>query len=276
MTAESGVGERVYRGLLRIFPPDFRDRYADEMVFDFNQQLRDARAGGRSGEQARAWLLMLGDLIATGTAERLRRNRTVAHSISSAPPAVPSRVLGALGILAGIAYFAAFVVELPGALSPARIILFNLGTIGIVLAVHWRQSRVAPALSLAGAVPAIVANAAYAVMILLSLGMTEPIFGRSFGLVLFWIGLAMWLADGWFGIVTAWLHQVTRIGAVAVAVGAPLAIVGMDRLGLTSSANPTIFGPLSLAGQAVLASGLIVLGIDVALRGRRPNTERPA
>jgi hypothetical protein len=59
-----------------------------------------------------------------------------------------------------------------------------------------------------------------------------------------------------------------RLGAAALAVGSLLAILGMDRLELTTSDNPTIFLPLSLTGIALNGVGWIVLGLWLAISRR--------
>ena len=97
-------------------------------------------------------------------------------------------------------------------------------------------------LALAGTVPLIVANGWYIAWILLAVGRERP-FAGDFGLVGFWAGLAFWLADAWFGLVALRLGVLWRWAALALVVGSLLAILGMDRLGLTSAANPTIFSP---------------------------------
>jgi hypothetical protein len=81
------------------------------------------------------------------------------------------------------------------------------------------------------------------------------------------------LTDAAFGLVTLRLGVVTRWGALALAIGSVLATTGNDRLGLTSAENPTIFGPLALAGIALTGIGWILLGFDIATRGRAPAGE---
>ncbi|MGH2358649.1 MAG: hypothetical protein ACRDGJ_11700, partial [Candidatus Limnocylindria bacterium] len=174
--------------------------------------------------------------------------------------------LGAGGIVAGLAILAAFVIEIPQPLVAPRIILFNLGCIGVVLAVHRRQASVAPVIALAGAVPAVLANLWYLVMVVLAIDRPDPVFGGDFGLVFFWAGMALWLADAWFGIMTLRLGAVTRWGALAVGIGSLLTMLGIDRLGLVSEANPTIFNALATGGIVILSVGWILLGVDVARR----------
>ena len=107
-------------------------------------------------------------------------------------------------------------------------------------------------------------------MIILAAGRERP-FAGDFGLVYFYAGLALWLTHAAFGLVTVRLGVVSRWGALALAIGSALAIFGMGRLELTSQADPTIFGPLSLIGIALNGVGWILLGFDVATRARGPS-----
>jgi hypothetical protein len=260
--------ERIYRGLLRLYPAEFRARFSDEMAQLFGDQLRDARIGAAPTGAARTWLRTLGDLAVTAASERLRRDRTVAHSLATSP-STSSRVLGLVGILGGAVLLAAFVIDIAPGLNVLRLVLFNLGAMAIVLAVHRRQASAAPTLALLAAVPALVANAWYLAMVLLSIGRPQPPLGDSdFRLVMFFAGAAMWLTDAAFGLVTLRLGVVARWAALALAIGSVLAFTGMDRLELTSPSNPTIFQPLSLVGIALNGIGWILLGLDLAIRRR--------
>ena len=260
--------ERVYRALLGLYPAAFRARFADEMVQLFSDQLRDARTDGAPAGATRTWLTTLRDLAVTAASEHARRDRTVAHSLTISP-SNSSRVLGLVGILGGAIGFAGFVGAFPWDSPEAvnlRIILGNVGAIAIVIAVHRRQASVAPVLALLAAVPALLANGWYIVWLVLS-----P--SGHFGLIGFFAGIALWLTGAAFGLVTLRLGVVTRWGALAVAIGSVLAVTGIDRLGLTSSGNPTIFGPLSLGGLILTGLGWILLGIDVAIRRRVPDPQ---
>jgi hypothetical protein len=192
----------------------------------------------------------------------------VAHSLA-VTPSTSSRLLGVVGILGGIVLLAAFVpVNWGTELFNLRLVLFNAGAIAVVVAVHRRQAAAAPRVALVAAVPAILANAWYLVMTVLTIGRTEPVGAGDFGLVYFFAAAAMWLTDSAFGLATLRLGVVTRWGAMALAIGSLLAFTGMDRLELTSADGPTIFGFLALAGVALNGIGWILLGLDVATRGR--------
>jgi hypothetical protein len=178
------------------------------------------------------------------------------------------RVLGLLGIVGGIAVLAAFVVSIPPATNTARIFLFLAGGIGVALAAREPQARVSGRLALAGVIPLVLANGVVAIWELLSLGRDRP-FAGDFGLVGFYAGLAMWLAHAWYGIATVRIGVLSRWAAIALVVGSVLAITGMDRLELTSSVNPTIFGPLSLLGIALNGIAWALLGLGVVAPGLR-------
>jgi len=266
--------ERIYRSLLHLYPTELRARFSDEMVQLFGDQLRDARTGGLPAGAAMTWLRTLGDLAVTAASERLRRDRTVAHSLA-ASPSTSSRVLGLVGVVGGAVLLAAFVVDIAPGLNVLRLVFFNLGAMAIVLAVHRRQASAAPRMALLAAVPALVSNAWYLAMVLLAVGRPQPPLGDSdFRLVWFFAGAAMWLTDAAFGLVTLRVGVVARWAALPVAIGSVLAFTGMDRLELTSPSNPTIFQPLSLAGIALNGIGWILLGLDVAIR-RRPSDTQP-
>lgn len=273
--------ERVYRRLLRLYPAAFRTRYSDEMVQLFSDQLRDARTGGAAGGAARTWLRTLGDLAVTAASEHARRDRTVAHSLAAAP-SIASRALGLVGILGGAVLLAAFLPFIPWGsdLFNLRLVLFNAGAIAIVFAVHRRQAVIWRRLSLAAAVPAILANAWYLVMVILFIGRPQfPEPDPEFRPIFFYAALAMWLTDAGFGFVALRLGAVSRWAALALAVGSVLAFTGIDRLELVAGDFGWIVRPLALAGIALNGIGWILLGLNVATRRRasdaRPQEDRP-
>jgi hypothetical protein len=266
-----GFHERTYRALLRVYPARFRSRFADEMVQLFCDQLSDARRERGAAGTAGTWLATLGDLALTAAYERTWRDRTVAHTLA-APPSAANRMLGILGILGGVVLVAAFIPNLPwgNALFTLRLVLFNAGAMAIVFAVHRRQAVIARRLSFLAAAPAILANAWYLVMVILSIGRPQfPEPDPEFRPIFFYAALALWLTDAAFGFVALRLGVVSRWGALALAIGSLLALTGVGGLGFTTGPFAAIIEPLSLVGIALVGIGWVLLGIDVATR-RRP------
>jgi hypothetical protein len=116
----------------------------------------------------------------------------------------------------------------------------------------------------------VLANALYIGWILLSLGQERP-FAGDFGLAGFWVALAFWLADAWFGLVALRLGVVWRGAALILVAGSLMAIAGMDRLGLTSPADPTFFGPIALLGMAMVGTAWVLLGAQIAIGRAQPH-----
>jgi hypothetical protein len=256
MSVRPGVGERVYRALLGLYPAEYRHRFGEDMVQLFHDRFRDARSGRAPWGPAVAWAALLADVAVTASHEHLRRNRTVAHSLATAP-SVTTRILGLAGIAAGLVILAAYVIDLPSGVFRDRLIVFAVGVSAIGIGVHLRQSARAPMLSLAVTVALMAANAFFVFTV---------IFLEPGNIGVFWSGLALWLASAAFGGASAMIGAVSRVGGWAVAVGSLLALTGIDRLGLVSESNPTYFNTLSQVGIVTVALGWIVLGLDVALR----------
>jgi hypothetical protein len=185
--------------------------------------------------------------------------------VSSADQASAGRVLGVMGIVGGVALLAAFVIDIPADQNIFRLVLYLLGAISVVVALQQRQGAMSSTVTRAVAIAAVVANASVLLREVLPYGPWHPFAGDN-GLVLFYAAIAMWVTDAAFGLVILRRATVTRFGGIALAVGSVLALTGIDRLGLTSDANPTIFGPMALMGVAANGLGWILLGLDVVLR----------
>ncbi|MEO8510898.1 MAG: hypothetical protein ABI534_06600 [Chloroflexota bacterium] len=256
MTARPRAAERVYRGILRLYPAEFRRRFGEDMVQLFHDRLRDARSGRAPAGAALAWIALLVDAIVMASLEHVRRYRTVAHSLSSAP-SIASRVLGVAGIVAGLAILVAYVIDLPSGLFRDRLIVFSIGVIAIAIGVHRRQASRAPWASL---VVSVILGAVVVFFLVTVLVLGVP------AVTVFWSGVALWLGSAAFGAVTALIGVVSRIGGWAVAIGSLVALTGIDRLGLVSEASPTIFNTLSQVGIVTMAIGWILLGLDLAMR----------
>jgi hypothetical protein len=262
---------RFYRRLLALYPAEFRARHGEDMAQLFEDQLRDARHDGAPASVARTWLRTLGDLAVTAASVRARRDRRVAHSLSAAPSGW-TRALGLVGIVGGVVLMAAFLpnIRWSSEFFNLRLVLFNAGAIAIVVAVHRRQAGGSGRASVAVALAAILANAWYLAMVVLSIGRPQPPEGDpDFRLVMFFAGAAMWWADSAFGLVTLRLGMVSRSGALALMIGSVLAFTGMDRLELLQGDFAWLFSPAALAGIALNGIGWILIGLDLAVRHRR-------
>jgi hypothetical protein len=80
--------ERLYRRLLSIYPASFRDRYEQEMVTLFTDQLRDARSSGRPMQIVRLWLRSLGDLLSTAPGQHMAEEELVPRPLDAAAVAL--------------------------------------------------------------------------------------------------------------------------------------------------------------------------------------------
>jgi hypothetical protein len=188
-----------------------------------------------------------------------------------------ARALASIGVVGGLALLAAFVVDIPPPLNTVRLLLFIAGGVAVVFAARGAQLAVSRRLALAGAVPLILAGLVSTAWIILSIGRDRP-FAGDFGLAGFYAGLGLWLAHAWYGIVALKIGVVWRWPALVLVVGSLLAITGMDRLDLTSPANPTIFGPLSLLGIALNGIAWVLMGLEIVARDmcrHRPTTTAP-
>lgn len=197
----------------------------------------------------------------------------VDRAAASGRPAAPSaavRVAGWLGLLGGAALLAAFAIEIPHALNGVRLVLFFGGAIAVGAAIYpWLAVR-ARAVARPAVGFVVVANAWGLAMTLVSIAFAIPVGPGTFGVLFFWAGLAWWLADALFGLVAVRIGGWPRLGALVLSVGSILALTGMDRLELTTRANPTIFLPLSLIGIALNGMGWIVLGVWLINRRDSP------
>jgi hypothetical protein len=271
MSARYGAQARIYRLLLAAYPHQFRARFEDDMVQLFVDQLRAANAGPGGDGTARTWLRAIGDLAVSAPSERARSGRTVGHTLGAAP-SPSTRLLGLLGILGGLLLVAAFVPNLPwtSELFNLRLVVFNVGAIAVAVAIHRRIPAASRQRSLGVLLPLVVANSWYLTMVIVSLGRPQfPDPDPEFRLIMFSAGLAMWLSDAAFGLVTWRLRSATPWGAAALAAGSVLALLGMDRFELVRGDLASLFVPLALIGIALNGTGWILLGIDTALGRRR-------
>ena len=175
------------------------------------------------------------------------------------------RVLGVLGVIGGGFLLLGF---LPPAipwtpdLFNLRLVAYGIGAIAVVLAVHRHLVDRASALVWSATIPAVATHAFYTVRILLAVSQPGEIGPRDYGPGFDLIAIVMWLADAWFGLVAARLAlgSLDRWGGVALAVGSPMALLGISWLGLVHGPYAAIFTPLALTGVFLNGLGWVLLG----------------
>ena len=276
----SGPSERVYAGLVQLYPTRFRARYGAEMVQLFADQLRDARAGRGPMGFVGTWLRGIVDLVANAISEHARGEGGVGHSLAT-PPTPGMRLLGVVGVVGGLLLVAAFVSWFPfddQGLNTLRIAWFCLGGAAVAIALHGRQAAVAPMLARVATGAVVAGGVSYAGWVTVSL--VESPFSGILGQAFFYGGVALWLSAAGYGLAllridAAWrgvgarARNGMRMGAAALALGSPFAVLGIDRLGFVDDpAFGAQISAIAQVGAVVNGLGWILLGLGVALGGR--------
>jgi hypothetical protein len=258
--------EHLYRFMLRLYPTRLRERFGDEMVQLFGDQLREARSG-QGSSAAGFWLRTLGDLVTTAVSERTRTDRSVAHSLVA--PSTLNRVLGAIGILGGLVLVAALIPGIPWswAVFNLRLVLFELGAIAIVVAVHGLQAARGRWLSLVVGAACVLANAWHMGMSVLFVTRPQPPAPDPEFRPLYAIAAnTMWVSNALFGLVALRLGVISSRGTVVLTVGSLLAATGVS--GNLSHELSDALASFTVAGVVMVGVAWILLGIEVATRRR--------
>ena len=182
------------------------------------------------------------------------------------------RFLGVVGIAGGTVLLIVFLPSfgLPSDLNTWRLVLFDLGAIAVAVAAYRVGALGSSSWSWATLLAAVATNVAHLAFTLIATTRDAP-FAADFGLAWHWVAFAMWLSDALLGVALLRTGVLSRWGAAALAIGSPLAVLGMGRFELASPANPTIFGPIALLGVALNGIGWVLLGLDLI---RSTTTER--
>ena len=283
-----GPSERVYAGLMQLYPAAFRERYREEMVRLFADQLRDARAGRGSSGVVTTWLRTLVDLASSAMGEHLRKDRTVAHSLATFEPTRGMRLLGLLGVAGAALLLWAFISFNPfadPAVNRIRLVTFALAVAAISLAFYRRQAVAAPNLALITTAGVVIAGVWYATIVVVSESVDHPFIG-SFGLMNMFASIALWVtpaiwAIGLLHTGAAWQGMsrnqalVTKLGVVSL-IGSIVAWFGDDRLGLVDSLWGELWKTVALTGVALNGIGWLILGAVLLVGGRGARPPAPA
>ena len=106
---------------------------------------------------------------------------------------MPVCAAGLLGFVGGVVLLAAFLVPLEEGANTIRLLLFAAGLAAAGAGLWSVHAPADPRLAIVGSVPVIAATGTLAVWLLVAQGVARP-FAGDFGLLGFWIAIAMWLA----------------------------------------------------------------------------------
>ena len=283
----NGRSERLYAGLMRAYPTRFRARYEDELLVLFRDQLRDARTADRAGSIAILWIQTMRDLVSSALGEHLRKDRTMAQSLTTFEPTRTMRLLGLVGLVGGILLLWAFISFEPFVTLEAntiRLLTFSLGGAAVATAFYGRQARVAPSVALVTSGAVVVGGVVYAILIVVAQWVDSP-FSGTFGTIHFWSNAALWISPAVYGAamlrigaawqgMARWLGVATRLGAIAL-LGSVFAWTGDDRLGLVDSEDfGELWSRIALTGVILNGIGWVILG--AVLTFGKASARRPA
>jgi hypothetical protein len=257
----------IGRWLVRLYPADWRARFGEEFLDLLESRQLTLRAVVdvlRGALDAHLDPQLVGDPLLNPRLPTFTRQLGVA--------AMGSGLIVILGILSsmGVGHGTPMVV---GHGSPFaedawtepfgffRLGMFAPLALGGMIGVHRRQVARAPVLAWSGLAPAVIFA-----------GLATPnILPEGIGLMTFHTGQAgfilnagFWVSATGFGIVAAIIGVAPRLGTLSLALGAPLAMIGMF--------GPTGFWFLvAQTGAFIFGFGVIWLGIDLVLRREEPS-----
>lgn len=276
-----GRSERVYAGLLRAYPGQFRRRYAEEMVQLFADQLRDARVANGTGGVATTWFRTLLDLASSAIGEHLRKDRTMAQSLATFAPTRTMKVLGAFAIVGSALLLLAFLTWTPFAnatINAVRLLVFGLSGAAIAIAFHGRLATVSPRLAGLATWAVVLAGAWYCLGNVLGAFVEHP-FAGTFGFIGGLSAAALFATPTLYGLVvlrsgaawramSKWRLVTTRVAAI-VLLGSFLGIAGNDRWGLVHDpATGWLWSQLAVLGVFCAGAGWLLLGVVIVSSGR--------
>lgn len=167
-----------------------------------------------------------------------------------------TRILAGAAVGGGLVLLFGLIVTISDGLVVRLALFYALAMVGLI-GIHRRQVGQAPVLAWIGFGPALVAYAISLAGVIGFIDATMPsIGGRQFG---FFAQEAFWITSALFGAVTLAIGVLPRAAALALTIGAPLAMIGLF---LGPSPEPMI----SLAarvGVILYGLGLIWLGLSV-------------
>jgi hypothetical protein len=234
----------IGRLVLRLYPPEWRRRYAGEMV-----AILEADPPGPRQVVNLLWCALDARLDPQVAADG-------DFAFMEGRPSMYTRIYAAAAVGAGLALVGGLLFTDPDLILVKLVIFYALGGLALV-GIHRRHSAAAPRLAWAGFVPVMVAYAVGLALLLPPVAdMSLPsIGGRRFGVA---AQEALWIGSFVFGVATLAIGILPRMATAAFTVGAPMAMVGMF-LGPTP---PPELSVLAYGGVTLYAIGLIWLGLS--------------
>lgn len=240
------------RWVVRLFPSAWRRRYADELLAILELQHPGFR--GMLGLLYCALDAHLDPQVSDGAEFSFMEGR----------PTMRTRILAAAAVGGGLLLLFGLIITINDGLGVRLALFYALATIGLV-GMHRRQVDQAPLLAWVGFVPAVAAYSLSLVGVLAGLAdvALPGIAGRSYG---FFMQEAFWITSALFGAVTLGIGELPRPAALALAIGAPLAMIGMF-LGPEAETLPAV---LARVGVIMYGGSFIWLGLSGWARRPHP------
>lgn len=250
----------IGRWLVRLYPADWRARYGDEFLDLLESRpltLRSAFDVLLGAVDAHLDPQLVGDPLLHPRLPTSTRLLGVA--------AMGSGLIVILGILfsIGVGHSSSSFAEVAWTepFGFFRLAMFAPLALGGMIGVHRRQVARAPVVAWLGLAPAVIFA-----------GLATPnILPEGTGLMTFHTGQAgfilgtgFWASAMGFGVVAAMIGVAPRLGALSMAVGAPMAMIGMF-------SQTEFWSLVAQAGVVIFGFGLMWLGIDLVLRREEPS-----
>ena len=242
------------RWVVRLFPPAWRRRYADELIAIL--EVRPPSFRELIGLLYCALDAHLDPQVSEGGQ----------FSFIEGRPTTRTRILAGAAVGGGLVLLFGLIITISDGLVLRLALFYGLATVGLI-GIHRRQVTRAPLLAWVGFVPALAAYALSLTGVLASFvdAALPGIAGRSFGV---FAQEAFWITSALFGAVTLAIGTLPRPAALALTIGAPLAMIGIF---IGSSPEP-VLAALARVGVILYGGSLIWLGLSVWTAHARPMT----
>lgn len=232
------------RWVVRLFPPAWRRRYADELTAIL--EVRPPTFRELIGLLYCALDAHLDPQVSDGGEFAFMEGR----------PTMRTRILAGAAVGSGLVLLFGLIITVGDGLAVRLAIFYALATVGLI-GIHRRQVDHAPLLAWIGFIPAVIAYSLSLVGVVAGLVDAElpGIAGRSYG---FFMQQAFWTMSALFGAVTLAIGVLPRPAAIGLLIGAPMAMIGMF---IGQSPEP-VLGLAASVGVILYGLGFLWLGLS--------------